>query len=506
MRGGGIKPCVSANVGDQFTEKNGHLVPRVFQIFYFIINFGSFFSTILTPIIKTRFGPEIAFGIPGVFMGLATLIFFLGRKRFVKLPPKPGGKVGMLDVLVACLLFSPVVAIILAVFVEGHKYVHPSPVLARGAEDAIALGKPSADYLVEYLSGYTAHLAVSSWPYFAVAAVLFAVAFLVFNERQKLAKDDGFLAVVVYAVKNRRQRKPGEGFFDVARGPFGDEAAEGPPAVLRVMKVFVMVMFFWALFDQKASTWVKQAALLERDVVLPMWTARFLLAATIAGALYGVVWLMTWVSNRPLSAKLTRAVLGSMAATGVAALVVDLVHQGTMKVTIAAQHMQALNPLLVMMIIPGLNVLVYRPLAARGREPKPLTRMSVGMFLAAVAFALSAVLQMQIEAAALAGAKVHVLWQFGQYFMITTAEVLLSVTGLEFAYTQAPRRMKSTIMGFWLLGSTFGNVLVAFLSPLQQVLALSDFFWLFTGLMIIAAMAFTTLARSYKEKTYLQRM
>ena len=40
---GGIKPCVSANVGDQFTAKNSHLVGKVFQIFYFIINFGSFF-------------------------------------------------------------------------------------------------------------------------------------------------------------------------------------------------------------------------------------------------------------------------------------------------------------------------------------------------------------------------------------------------------------------------------------------------------------------------------
>jgi POT family proton-dependent oligopeptide transporter len=41
---GGIKPCVSANVGDQFTASNAHLVTKVFQIFYFIINYGSFFS------------------------------------------------------------------------------------------------------------------------------------------------------------------------------------------------------------------------------------------------------------------------------------------------------------------------------------------------------------------------------------------------------------------------------------------------------------------------------
>ena len=34
---GGIKPCVSANVGDQFTQKNQHLIKKVFHWFYFSI-------------------------------------------------------------------------------------------------------------------------------------------------------------------------------------------------------------------------------------------------------------------------------------------------------------------------------------------------------------------------------------------------------------------------------------------------------------------------------------
>src|SRR2546421_7631593 len=40
---GGIKPCVSANVGDQFGESNKHLLSKVFGWFYFSINFGSSF-------------------------------------------------------------------------------------------------------------------------------------------------------------------------------------------------------------------------------------------------------------------------------------------------------------------------------------------------------------------------------------------------------------------------------------------------------------------------------
>jgi proton-dependent oligopeptide transporter, POT family len=84
---GGIKPCVSANVGDQFGSDNQHLLPRVFTWFYFSINLGSALSTILIPYLLEKSGPTVAFGLPGVFMLMATLVFWLGRTRFVHVPP-----------------------------------------------------------------------------------------------------------------------------------------------------------------------------------------------------------------------------------------------------------------------------------------------------------------------------------------------------------------------------------------------------------------------------------
>ncbi|HXT11137.1 MAG TPA: POT family MFS transporter [Candidatus Angelobacter sp.] len=84
---GGIKPCVSANVGDQFGGDNEHLLPRVFNWFYFSINFGSAFSTLLIPWLLDRYGPKWAFGTPGVFMVLATIVFWMGRKKIVHIPP-----------------------------------------------------------------------------------------------------------------------------------------------------------------------------------------------------------------------------------------------------------------------------------------------------------------------------------------------------------------------------------------------------------------------------------
>jgi len=90
---GGIKPCVSANVGDQFGESNKHLLSKVFGWFYFSINAGSFLSTILCPLMlaNSNWGPRWAFGIPGVAMFIATIFFWAGRKKFVHIPPAGWG-------------------------------------------------------------------------------------------------------------------------------------------------------------------------------------------------------------------------------------------------------------------------------------------------------------------------------------------------------------------------------------------------------------------------------
>ena len=109
---GGIKPCVSTNVGDQFGETNKHLLPKLFNWFYFSINAGSAVSTLLIPwllepgsiwdwlrtivpvavsdfLVSPRLhSPDVAFRVlPGVFMVIATIFFWMGRKKFVHIPP-----------------------------------------------------------------------------------------------------------------------------------------------------------------------------------------------------------------------------------------------------------------------------------------------------------------------------------------------------------------------------------------------------------------------------------
>ncbi|MGV3774064.1 MAG: MFS transporter, partial [Verrucomicrobiales bacterium] len=84
---GGIKPCVSAHLGDQFGESNKRLITKAFGWFYFAINFGSLFSTFFTPIWLDKYGPKVAFGVPAFLMFLATFVFWVGRYKYIHIQP-----------------------------------------------------------------------------------------------------------------------------------------------------------------------------------------------------------------------------------------------------------------------------------------------------------------------------------------------------------------------------------------------------------------------------------
>jgi POT family proton-dependent oligopeptide transporter len=96
---GGIKPCVSTNVGDQFTSRNQHLIERAFSYFYLAINAGSSISIFFCPVLLSRYGPKLAFGMPAAMMFVATGVFWSGRKRFAVVPP--AGKAWLREVFSA---------------------------------------------------------------------------------------------------------------------------------------------------------------------------------------------------------------------------------------------------------------------------------------------------------------------------------------------------------------------------------------------------------------------
>jgi POT family proton-dependent oligopeptide transporter len=171
---------------------------------------------------------------------------------------------------------------------------------------------------------------------------------------------------------------------------------------------------------------------------------------------------------------------------------------------VGAEQMQSLNALLILMFVPIFTLLIY---PFMGRFASPLKRMSYGLFLAAVAFVLVAWLQKRIEA----GEHLSVLWQTWPYVVVTAAEVLVSTTGLEFAFREAAPEMKSLIMSFWLLTVAVGNLFTALLTAALAHLppgaanagsasVSSGRFMLYAWMMFGVAILFSLIASTYQYR------
>ena len=168
--------------------------------------------------------------------------------------------------------------------------------------------------------------------------------------------------------------------------------------------------------------------------------------------------------------------------------------------SVGAEEMQSANPLLVMILVPLLTLGLYPRL---GKLATPLKRMSFGLFLTAASYVIVALLQKQIEA----GIHLSVAWQTAPYIVLTTAEVLVSTTGLEFAFTQAAPEMKSTIMSFWLLTVSFGDLLVAAITkvfssggPGAHASVSASRFMLYAALTFGVAILFSLVAAGYRSR------
>jgi len=311
-----IKPCVSANVGDQFGKTNERLIPRVYAWFYFSINLGAFISMFLCPWLLDRFGPYIGFGVPAVLMIVATIAYWLGRRKLVHIP-------------------------------------------------AAGLG-----FVRESFSG------------------------------------------------------------------------EGLRAIVRLATLYFFVAMFFSLFYQSQSAWVLQAENMN------------------------LRWLgFTWLPEQP----------------------------------------QSINPLLIMVMIPLFSYVIY-PAINRVFPLTALRKITIGLFVTALSFVVSAWIEVQI----VAGYKPSIGWQGFAYVILTAAEIMVSITCLEFSYTQAPKKMKSFIQALFLLSISAGNAFTAvvnwFIENEDGTTKLTgpQYYWFFVIAMLVTAVLFVPVAAQYKVKDYIQ--
>jgi POT family proton-dependent oligopeptide transporter len=168
---------------------------------------------------------------------------------------------------------------------------------------------------------------------------------------------------------------------------------------------------------------------------------------------------------------------------------------------VGAEQMQSLNPLLIMVFVPVFTLWIYPRM---GRLAAPLKRMSYGLFLAAGSFVIVALIQQRIEA----GAHLSILWQTWPWVVITAAEILVSTTGLEFAFREAAPEMKSLIMSFWLLTVSVGDLFVALLTVFlphggadaEDASVSTGRFMLYAALMFGVAIIFSLIAAFYQYR------
>ena len=161
-------------------------------------------------------------------------------------------------------------------------------------------------------------------------------------------------------------------------------------------------------------------------------------------------------------------------------------------------QMESLNAILILIMVPTFAYVVYPALERAGIRMTMLRRMAIGMFFAIPAFLSAAMIQRWIEA----GAHPHIAWQVIQYVLISIAETMVSVTALEFAYTQAPRSLKGVIMSLWFLTLGTGSFVTSLVRSNVAFASDTNYFLFWAGFMLVGAIAFTVVAALYKPVAF----
>lgn len=133
---------------------------------------------------------------------------------------------------------------------------------------------------------------------------------------------------------------------------------------------------------------------------------------------------------------------------------------GNAKLKILSTQMQTWNSIFILCFIPLFTNFLYPFIEYLGWKITPIQKMASGIFFASLSFVASAFLEHKISVYSLRDEKICILWQLPQYLLLTTGEILLNMTGLEFIYSESPDSMRTIILAGWLLTVTVGNLLV----------------------------------------------
>jgi len=176
---------------------------------------------------------------------------------------------------------------------------------------------------------------------------------------------------------------------------------------------------------------------------------------------------------------------------------------GIAGIKLLASQVQVANAIFILVMIPFCNYVIFPLLKKSGIKLSPLRKIGVGLFITALSFIIIAMLQTRIQN----GFSPSVWWQILAYLLLSLAEVLVAITGLEYAYTQSPPSMKSTMTAIWFLAYSIGTFFTTIINIAHQGLFSyftgDRYFYLFAGIMLFFFVIFLVVSPFIKEKTYL---
>ncbi len=491
---GGIKPCVSAFVGDQFGPNQQHLLTKIYGWFYWAINLGAAAAFFIVPMLKDHLGYRWAFGVPGIAMGFATLVFWLGTRHYVRRPPLRGkDRMRLFPVIWHALTHSKerktgekYLDVALARFsreeVEGARAVLAILVIFATIPFFWALFNQVNSTWVLQGKNMTSMLELRApgHPPFSEGDIN-DLPGMVNDLRGQSNQVSSFLweslpnpdqaALASYQPPLPGTNQPeGIGFFSRLKELFRQPA--GPNSnQLQVQGMVVQV-----LNRAREGPSVYEPARFQGISLRPETTS-----------------LLQQSSMGTNEARLNRLLLEDAYAKELS--------QDPGSYILTAETMQGSESVLVMIWVPILTLWLYPLLERRGLRITALRRMGTGMVLGGLAFVLSGVIQTILDR----GTAMSVLWQLAPAIVLEAGEVMLSATALEFAFSQAPPQFKSIIMSFWLMTIAGGHFLIAAFTYLNDHYIKAKgavWFYMYALVMLAVAGAFIFLATRYRERKW----
>ncbi|XP_029314191.1 LOW QUALITY PROTEIN: solute carrier family 15 member 2 [Cottoperca gobio] len=546
---GGIKPCVAAFGGDQFDEEHGSERQKFFSIFYMSINGGSLLSTVITPVLRSDvqcFGGDcyaLAFGVPAALMIVALVVFISGGILYKKTPPQgnillevcncigfaiknrwkrskyDSQRKHWLDwaeekyskrliqeikmVLRVLVLYIPLPMFWALFDQQGSRWTLQATRMNMAFGDSftvkpdqmqmlnallILLFVPIFDLIIYPLVGFC-RINVTPLRKMATgmifAALAFGAATLVELNVVKTVVDPApagkcLLQVFNLAEGNVSLKFPGSDLFQepirYLQDPHKYETLPASGEELQIQVTF------------NGNTSECYHKLLQHEAYsLVLYSD----ASTVHCKLVDDDITKNGDGNPLLRFLNTQPEAFNLTVGGVT-------------FQLPSAHSMSVNKTVDRGEYPEVSCSLY---------PEKCSSLDLGL----LDFGASYTVILMEEAGTFVGYKmedvnannVHIAWQIPQYVLITIGEVMFSITGLEFSYSQAPANMKSVLQAGWLLTVAFGNVIVLIVAEGAGLEQWKEFL-LFAGLLLAVFIIFSIMACFYTyvdpdqpDKTYL---